>query len=136
MSPDDPDPDEFEVRDARPGDYEAVVAFTEDTWPDRGGDYVPGVYEEWMETEGGDQRTLVLDPVEDEGLAGIVQGVLLSEHEAWAQAMRVNPDYRGRRVSPRLAYGVFDWAADAGATVCRNVVFESGCEHYAVMQVS
>jgi hypothetical protein len=34
------DPDGFEVRGARPGDYEAVVAFTEDTWPERGGDYV------------------------------------------------------------------------------------------------
>lgn len=115
--------DDFEVRGARPEDYEAVVAFTEDTWPERGGDYVPHVYEEWMETEGGDQRTLVLDPVGEEGLAGIVQGVLLSEHEAWAQAMRVNPDYRGRGVSSRLAYGLFDWAADAGASVCRNMVF-------------
>jgi GNAT superfamily N-acetyltransferase len=136
MSPDDgetaepggdapgaPDPETFEVRSARPGDYEAVVDFTEDTWPDRGGDYVPHVYEEWMETEGEDQRTFVLDPVGEEGLAGIVQGVLLSDHEAWAQAMRVNPDYRGMGVSPQLTHGVFDWAADAGATVCRNVVF-------------
>ena len=124
MTPGDSDgPDEFEVRGARPEDYEAVVAFTEDTWPDRGGDYVPRVYEAWMETEGGSQRTLVLDPVDEEGLAGIVQGVLLSDHEAWAQAMRVNPDYRGLGASPRLVDALFDWAADAGASVCRNMVF-------------
>jgi hypothetical protein len=37
--------------------------------------------------------------------------------------MRVDPDYRGRGVSSRLAYGLFDWAADVGASVCRNMVF-------------
>jgi GNAT superfamily N-acetyltransferase len=115
--------DRFEVRGARPEDYEAVVAFTEDTWPERGGDYVPHVYEEWMAAEGGDQRTLVLDPVDEPGLAGLVQGVLLSDHEAWAQAMRVNPDYRGLGVAPELTYALFDWAAEAGASVCRNMVF-------------
>lgn len=115
--------DGFEVRAARPEDREAVVAFTEDTWPELGGDYIPHVYEEWMETEGEDQRTLVLDPVDEPGLAGIVQGVLLSEHEAWGQAMRMNPEYRGRGVSAQLAGGLFDWAAGAGASVCRNMVF-------------
>jgi len=122
----------FEVRGARPGDYEAVVAFTENTWPERGGDYIPRVYEEWMETEGEGQRTLVLDPVDESGLGGIVQGVLLSEHEAWAQAMRVNPDYRGLGVSPALSRALFDWAAEAGASVCRNMVFswnEAGLGH-------
>jgi GNAT superfamily N-acetyltransferase len=128
MTPGDPDDrdasdDRFEVRGARPEDREAVVAFTGDTWPDRGGDYVPYVYEDWMEAEGDAQRTLVLDPADEPGLAGLVQGVLLSEHEAWAQAMRVNPEYRGQGVSPRLTYALFDWAADAGATVCRNMVF-------------
>jgi GNAT superfamily N-acetyltransferase len=123
MSPDADADDGLEVRGAEPGDHEAVVAFTEDTWPERGGDYVPEVYEEWMASEGEDQRTLVLDPVDEPGLAGIVQGVRLSEHEAWARAMRVNPDYRGRGVSPKLTDALFDWAAGAGASVCRNMVF-------------
>ena len=123
---------EFEVRGARPEDREAVVAFTEDTWPERGGDYVPRVYEDWMETEGEGQRTLVLDPVESGDLAGIAQATLLSGHEAWAQAMRVNPAYRGMGVSPRLTNELFDWAAESGASVCRNMVFswnEAGLGH-------
>jgi GNAT superfamily N-acetyltransferase len=130
MTPDTPP--EFELRGARPEDHEAVVDFTEDTWPERGDDYVPHVYEDWMETEGEDQRTLVLDPVGESGLAGIAQAVLLSKHEAWAQAMRVNPDYRGLGVSPRLTNGLFDWAAESGASVCRNMVFswnEAGLGH-------
>jgi GNAT superfamily N-acetyltransferase len=113
----------MEVRQATPEDRDAVVAFTEDTWPERGGDYIPRVYDSWMESEGDGQRTFVLDPDAGDELAGIVQGVLVSEHEAWAQAMRVNPDYRGRRVSPRLTYALFDWAAERGASVCRNMVF-------------
>jgi GNAT superfamily N-acetyltransferase len=113
----------MEVRQATPEDREAVVAFTENTWPKRGDDYIPRVYDSWMENEGGDQRTFVLDPDRDGTLAGIVQGVLLSDHEAWAQAMRVNPDYRGQRASPKLTYALFDWAAGRGASVCRNMVF-------------
>jgi GNAT superfamily N-acetyltransferase len=109
------------VRRATPEDREAVIAFTEDTWPERGGDYIPRVYDSWMEAEGEDQRTLVIDAGEE--LAGVCQGVMLSAHEAWAQAMRVNPDYRGRGVSPELTYALFDWAAARGATVCRNMVF-------------
>jgi hypothetical protein len=48
---------------------------------------------------------------------------MLSDHEAWAQGMRVDPDYRGRQVSPNLTEAVYEWAVDTGATVCRNMVF-------------
>jgi len=113
--------DELTVRQARADDREAVVAFTTDTWPERGGDYVPRVFDEWVATDGPTQRTFVLDAGDD--IAGICQGVLLSDHEAWAQGMRVNPDYRGRSASPELTHAVFDWAREQGATVCRNMVF-------------
>lgn len=115
------DGDGFRVRQARTDDREAVVAFTEETWPERGADYIPRVFDEWVATDGPTQRTVVLDAGDD--LAGICQGVLLSEHEAWAQGMRVAPDYRGEGVSPKLTRAVFDWARDQGATVCRNMVF-------------
>ena len=38
--------DGVEVRQARHDDREAVVAFTEDTWPELGGDYLPRVFDE------------------------------------------------------------------------------------------
>jgi len=117
----DGDADELTVRQVRADDREAVVAFTESTWPERGDDYIPRVFDEWVETDGPTQRTFVLDAGDD--IAGICQGVLLSAHEAWAQGMRVNPDYRGRKASPRLTHAVFDWAREQGATVCRNMVF-------------
>ncbi|MEF8806858.1 GNAT family N-acetyltransferase [Natronomonas sp.] len=110
-----------ETRQARPEDREAVVAFTRDTWPELGGDYIPRVFDEWVETDGADQRTFVAT-VDDQPV-GICQGALLSDHEAWAQGMRVDPAYRGRNISPKLTEAVYEWAADSGATVCRNMVF-------------
>lgn len=113
---------EITVRQATPDDYEAVAAFTRDTWADRGGsDYIPDIYHEWIAGDGPTQRTFVLDAGDD--VAGICQGVLLSPHEAWAQGMRVNPDFRGRGVSLDLSRALFDWARAQGATVCRNMVF-------------
>lgn len=109
------------VRQARHDDREAVVEFTQDTWPELGGDYIPRVFEEWVETDGPTQRTVIA--VVDGDPVGICQGVILSEHEAWAQGMRVAPDYRGKGISPALTEAVFEWAADRGATVCRNMVF-------------
>lgn len=111
------------VRRAREDDYEAVAAFTRDTWPDRdGSDYIPDIYHEWIADDGATQRTLVLDPDSDD-LAGIAQAVLLSDYEAWLQGMRINPDYRGRGLATRLTHEAFDWAREQGATVARNMIF-------------
>jgi GNAT superfamily N-acetyltransferase len=115
------DQPDLTVRQARHDDCEAVVGFTQETWPELGGDYIPRVFEEWVENDGPTQRTVVA--VVDDDPVGICQGVILSDHEAWAQGMRVAPDYRGEGISPALTEAVFEWAADRGATVCRNMVF-------------
>ncbi|MDS0294490.1 GNAT family N-acetyltransferase [Halogeometricum luteum] len=118
---------EVVVRAARPEDYDAVAAFTADTWADRGGsDYIPDIYHDWIADDDGETRqTLVADlgdaPSED--LGGIVQVTTLSAWEAWAQGMRVNPDYRGRGLAKTLSEATFDFAREAGATVLRNMVF-------------
>jgi GNAT superfamily N-acetyltransferase len=110
------------VRQARAEDHDAVVGFTDDTWPDREvSDYIPRVFPEWVASDGPDQRTFVATV--DGDPAGVLQGVRLSPHEAWAQGMRVAPDARGLGLARRLTEAVFDWAADRGATVCRNLVF-------------
>jgi len=114
---------ELTVRQAELDDYEDVAAFTSDTWADRrdDGDYIPRVFEDWVESDGPRQRTFVADAGDD--VAGIVQLVRLSEHEAWAQGMRTNPDYRGSGVGLQLVHAGFDWARERGATVARNMVF-------------
>lgn len=113
----------FTVRQARADDEDAVVAFTSDTWGDRHGDYIPDVFARWVETDGPDQRTFVVDVDDGADVAGVIQGVMLTDTEAWAQGMRVNPAYRGRGLSPNLSYALMDWAREQGAAVCRNMVF-------------
>jgi len=112
------------VRPATADDYGDVVAFTEGTWADRGrSDYIPRIYHDWIEgPDGGDrQRTLV--GTVDGDVAGIAQAVLLSDHEAWCQGMRVAPEFRGERVGEAVTHALFDWARERGAAVARNMVF-------------
>ncbi|MFB6270877.1 MAG: N-acetyltransferase family protein [Halobacterium sp.] len=112
---------ELSVRQATAEDYEDVVAFTSDIWADRGGDYIPDVFHDWIAGDGDGQRTFVVDAGDD--LAGILQMVMLSDHEAWAQGMRTNPEFRGQGAAALLNEAGFEWAADRGATVARNMVF-------------
>lgn len=110
------------VRRARADDAAAVAAFTRDTWSDRGrGDYLPDVFPRWVETDGDDQRTFVADV--DGEAAGVIQGRLLTDAEAWAQGMRTDPAHRGRGLGAALTDAVLSWARERGASVCRNMVF-------------
>jgi GNAT superfamily N-acetyltransferase len=116
------------VRPARPDDYEAVAAFTAETWADRGGsDYIPDVYHDWIADDDGETRqTFVVDLGEDPpsgDLGAIAQVTTLSPYEAWAQGLRVDPEYRGRGLAKRLTDVTFAFAREAGATVLRNMIF-------------
>lgn len=113
---------DVEIRRATHDDYEAVAAFTSDLWQDRGGDYLPRVYHDWLEDETDDHKKTFLATVDDD-VAGIVQTVMLSADEAWFQGMRVHPDYRRRGVSRRLNEACFEWARGKGATVGRLMTF-------------
>ncbi|WP_459987987.1 GNAT family N-acetyltransferase, partial [Natrinema sp. JCM 9743] len=112
----------IEIRRATPDDYEAVADFTSDIWPDRGGDYIPRVYHDWLEDGPGQGKKTFLAEVDGEA-AGIVQAVMLSPDEAWFQGMRVAAEYRRQGVSRRLNEASFEWAREQGATVGRVMVF-------------
>ncbi len=110
------------VRPARLTDTPDVVSFTQDTWADRDADdYLPDVFEEWVETDDDTQRTFVATV--DDGVVGVLQMVLLSGDEAWCQGMRIHPEYRGQGISRELTHEGWDWAAQRGAAVARNMVF-------------
>jgi GNAT superfamily N-acetyltransferase len=116
------------VRAATPDDYDAVAAFTADTWADRGGsDYIPDIYHDWIADDDGETRqTFVVDvgaETPSAELGAIVQVVTLSPYEAWGQGLRVNPDYRGRGLAKAITEASFAFARDAGATVLRNMIF-------------
>ena len=111
------------VRQARLADTDDVVAFTEQVWRDRleTVDYIPDVFESWVEGDGPDQHTVVAEG--DGAAAGLCQAVMLTDHEAWFQGMRVDPDHRGEGVGLAMVEHCFEWARERGATVGRNMVF-------------
>lgn len=109
--------DEFRIREARADDHEDVLDITADTWD--GDDYLGHVYHDWLEGE--NRRTLVATV--DEQVVGIAQVVVLSEHEAWGQGLRVAPEHRGKGIGDAVTYDLFDWAHDRGAVVARAMVF-------------
>jgi GNAT superfamily N-acetyltransferase len=114
----------LDVRPATDDDYDDVVAFTRDTWGDRGrSDYIPDIYHDWIEgPEGGDrQQTLVAEA--DGDVVGIAQSVRLSDHEVWCQGIRIAPTYRGKGVGEAITRELFRWAREGGAVVARNIVF-------------
>ncbi|RDZ34863.1 MULTISPECIES: GNAT family N-acetyltransferase [unclassified Haloferax] len=117
----------MEIRPARPEDYDAVAAFTRDTWADRGGsDYIPDIYHDWISPGELAQATLLVDTGEEtpsDDVAAIAQVVMLSEYEGWAQGMRVAPDYREQGLATRLSHALLDWARERGARRVRNMVY-------------
>ncbi len=147
--------DEIEVREATIGDYPAVAAFTANTW--ESGDYIPDAFPNWMASDDPDTRTFVavdttesppdpdsvegVDPADVDELAdgravGICQAVGLSEHEGWMQAMRVDPEYRGRRLSRALNDAGFHWLYETGRRVARNMVFSWNTEGLGASRVN
>ncbi len=113
---------DLEIRRATHDDYAAVADFTGEIWEERGGDYIPDIYHDWLEDEPGDGKKTFLAEVDGEA-AGIVQAVMLTPDEAWFQGMRVAAAHRRKGVAHRLNEALFEWAREQGATVARVMVF-------------
>ncbi|APW96621.1 GNAT family N-acetyltransferase [Halobiforma lacisalsi AJ5] len=128
--------DEIRIRRATHDDYEGVRAFTEDIWDDRGGDYIPEIYHDWLEDEDERDRKKTFLATVEETPVGIVQAVLLSPDEAWFQGIRVAADYRGRGISRRLNEACFEWARERGATVGRILIHSWNTASFAAARSS
>ncbi len=101
------------LRPALPEDREAIVAFTQETFP--WGDYIDRVFDDWLARPDG--LTLV---AEVHGRAvGLARASLLSPTEAWVQGLRVHPEHRRRRLGYALLNRLAEWAAGQGARVIR-----------------
>ena len=135
----------MDLRPARPADRADVVAFTEDTWPEREvGDYVPDAFPEWVDAEAdgtdgegetdaaGDNRTRTLVADDGEAVRGVVRAVQLTDREAWLHGLRVDPEVRRRGLGGRLMTAGFDWARERGASVCRGIIFSWNTPSFAL----
>ena len=83
-------PHGLRMRDARPGDRRAVLAFTAHTWGNYG-DFVWRVWDKWIAQKSGRLIVAELDGV-PVGLARIRD---FGGGEVWLEGLRVDPAYRG-----------------------------------------
>ena len=105
---------EVEVRPARPEDKEAVLAFCEHTWEDQE-DYIRYVWDEWLADPNG---RLFVALVEGKPVA-IERVLLMSEHEAWWEGLRVDPQYRGRGLVAAMRPHARRYLEEHGITIGR-----------------
>jgi ribosomal protein S18 acetylase RimI-like enzyme len=87
---------DLEIRLAREEDREAVLAFTQHTW--EWGDYIAGVWDEWLHDEHG----TLLVAVKDGRPVGVSHLRMLNGEEAWLEGARVDPAFRQQGVASAL----------------------------------
>ena len=106
---------EVTVRQARPDDREAVLAFCEHTW--EWGDYIEHVWDEWLS----DPHGVLLVAVLDGQPVGLLHLRMLTATEAWQEGMRVDPAYRNQGISKKLSLEAGAEAMRRGATTVRLI---------------
>ncbi|HEX9057631.1 MAG TPA: GNAT family N-acetyltransferase [Ktedonobacterales bacterium] len=106
---------ELEVRPARPGDRDAVLAFCAHTWSD--GDYIEYVWDDWL----ADDRGVLLVGLLDGQPVAINHLQMVSDDEAWLEGMRVDPRYRREGFGRILTSRTLVAARERGASVARLI---------------
>lgn len=103
----------FAIRPARAGDKATVLTFCERTY--EWGDYVPLVWDEWLEEENGQ----LLVATSNDSPVAVAKVTLLTPSEAWLQGLRVHPQFRQQGLAHLLLQHCLDAARKRGATVAR-----------------
>lgn len=104
---------EVEIRQARPEDREAVLAFCEHTW--EWGDYIERVWERWLSEPTGH----LLVALSEGKPVGMVHLQMVDETDAWQEGMRVDPAYRQQGIAWKLSLAANAEAMRRGATTTR-----------------
>ena len=104
-----------EIREARPEDREAVLAFCARTW--EWGDYIEFVWDEWLHDPGG---VLFVATVDGQPV-GIDHLRMLNATDAWLEGMRVDPAFRRHGLATALHNAMLIEAMKRGATNARLI---------------
>jgi N-acetylglutamate synthase-like GNAT family acetyltransferase len=84
------------IRSARAGDKPALVELTRTIW--EGEDYLPCVFDEWLETPHGEFYVLEVDG----RLAGVGRVSLTDAENAWLEGGRIHPEWQGQGLASIL----------------------------------
>jgi GNAT superfamily N-acetyltransferase len=105
--------EQLSIRPARSGDRPAMERICAQTW--EWGDYVPGVWEDWL----ADEQGLVLVGQLGERVVALSKISFLPAGQVWLEGMRVEPDYRRRGIAGRFLDYALAHARQRGARVVR-----------------
>jgi|GEM_PF-1878369 len=97
-------------------DKEEILSFASNTW--EWGDYIPYIFEEWLDPRNGDFIKAVLD----NKIVGISHIGYLSDWEAWLEGLRVHPDYRHMGVGTFLLDATLEILKEKRIKVARNAI--------------
>ena len=92
-----------------------MLAFCANTW--EWGDYIDRVWDTWLHNPAG---RLFVATVNEQPV-GLVYILMLTEHDAWLQGLRVDPDFRSQGLAKMLTDAALLEAMQRGATYIRLI---------------
>ncbi len=101
------------VRDARPSDKKQLMSFIKDIWG--GQDYIPYVWDEWLEDKAGRMFVVEVDNVP----VGMNRVRFLEDGSAWFEGARIHPRFRSRGLASMLGENSMKVARKRGVEVFR-----------------
>jgi ribosomal protein S18 acetylase RimI-like enzyme len=118
--------DKLVIRPAQQSDREAVFKFCEHAFD--WGDYVPDVWDMWLN----EQHSRVFTATLDNAPVGIMRVAIKKPGEAWFQAARTHPNHRRMGIATALAEACCEWARNNGA---KTVRLSTDSDNYAAQEV-
>jgi GNAT superfamily N-acetyltransferase len=109
----------LEIRPTQPADRDAVAAFCAHIWG--GHDYVPRVWDEWLNAADGLFLTGLLDGVP----VAVARAYFPAPDEAWLEGMRVDPAHRNAGIAWEVSAALVEACRERGARAIRLMTMEN-----------
>ena len=93
------------------------MAFCRTTWDDQE-DYIDSVWDRWLADKNGFMLVATLDEIP----VAIGRVLMMNEHEAWLEGIRVDRRYRRQGIFRQLEAKLYKYLQQKGARICRTCI--------------
>lgn len=118
----------IEIRRAKIEDKPRIVEISSKIWD--GEDYLPHIFEKWVNEEGGEFNVITVDNV----VAGCAKMTLLPQGVLWLEGIRVDTDYRGQGLGKKMADYQLKRAGEMGYSRLELGTFVENYESLAIIE--
>lgn len=118
----------IEIRRAELRDKPRIVEISSKIWD--GEDYLPLIFEKWVDEEGGEFSVITVDDV----VAGCAKMTQLPNKVLWLEGIRVDTDYRGQGLGKKLAEYQLKRAREIGYENLELSTFVENYESVAIIE--